>query len=239
MILAESKPIHIGDHFGYWTVIGLDDGRPEHHHKVLCRCVCGKVRWTFSSPLRTGKTKSCGCQNPTRLPHDYGIHPGDKIGYWTILRQDHHDFFCRCICGKEKLVPVYMLLQGRSLSCGCKRSQNRQQEEVKAALKKGSDIRDKLGQSKLAPKYAGFGRQRNRNSTTGATGVAKTCNGKYRAYITVDRKQISLGTFDDIKDAIAARKEAEQRYFADRQEKADKIKASFLGTKPGTKEPRH
>jgi hypothetical protein len=236
MILAEPKPIHIGDHFGYWTVIGLDDGLPEHRYKALCRCVCGTVRWISRSRLRHGRAKSCGCKNHPLV--DYGIHPGDKIGYWTILRQDRKYFICRCICGKERKVPVYRLMSGESLSCGCKKYQGRQ-EEIKAAMKRGADLRDELSQSNLAVKYAGFGRQQNRNSTTGTTGVSKTRNGKYRAYIMVDRKQISLGTFADIEDAISARKEAEQRYFADRQEAADKIKASFRGEKPDTKGPRH
>lgn len=228
--------IKIGNKYGYWTVIGQEDGLPEHRYKALCRCVCGTVRWISRSRLRRGKAKSCGCKNHPLV--DYGIHPGDKVGYWTILEQHPEYFLCRCICGTERKVATASLLKGVSLSCGCQRVRGRE-DEVKAAMQKGSDIRDKLSESKLAPKYAGFGRQQNRNSTTGATGVAKTRIGNYRAYITVNRKQIHLGVFDDIEDAIAARKEAEQRYFADRQEEADKIKASFRTTKPDTKEPRH
>ena len=46
----------------------------------------------------------------------------------------------------------------------------------------------------------------------------------YRAYITVNRKQIPLGVYDDISKAIAVRKEAEKKYFVPLQEKVNEIK---------------
>ncbi|KYC94351.1 hypothetical protein B4102_0211 [Heyndrickxia sporothermodurans] len=36
---------------------------------------------------------------------------------------------------------------------------------------------------------------------------------KWKAYIGFKGKQINLGHFDDLQDAIAARKEAEDKYF--------------------------
>ena len=50
----------------------------------------------------------------------------------------------------------------------------------------------------------------------------------YRAYITVNRKQIPLGVYDDISKAIAVRKEAEKKYFAPLQEKVNAIKKESL-----------
>ena len=94
-------------------------------------------------------------------------------------------------------------------------------------MEKGHQLTADLGKERLLSKYAGFGRKRNKNSGTGITGVSAYHNGRYRAYITVDRKQISLGCYDDISDAIAARKAAEQRYFADRQKKANRIKKKY------------
>lgn len=214
--------IKVGNKYGYWTVLALDDG--QHTNKVLCRCICGRERWVFRSPLRTGKTKSCGCmahQDP-----GYGIKPGDHIGYWTVLRQKGQRFYCRCVCGRERWVPAQHLLQGRSLSCGCKRLETRP-EEADKALQQGRDISEALQAEKLSAKYAGFGRKRNKNSSTGITGVSVHQSGRYRAYITVDRKQIGLGYYDNVEDAIAARKAAEQKYFAARQEKADKIKKKY------------
>ena len=36
---------------------------------------------------------------------------------------------------------------------------------------------------------------------------------KWRAYITVDKKRINLGTYDRIEEALEARKTAEEKYW--------------------------
>lgn len=56
-------------------------------------------------------------------------------------------------------------------------------------------------------------RSLNKNSTSKARGVSKMKTGKYRAYIFLRRRQIHLGTFSKIEDAIAAREEAEELYY--------------------------
>lgn len=151
------------------------------------------------------------------------IRIGTKFGYWTVIEPPDatwHDYVrCRCICGKEKMIYVYNLLQGKSLSCGCKRK-----EGDSLALEDGRKLTAKVHREHVAPKYAGFGRKINGNNSTGVPGVSIFRNGQYRAYISVGRKQIHLGFFDKLDDAKAARKAAEQRYFSGRQEKANEIK---------------
>ena len=151
------------------------------------------------------------------------IRIGTKFGYWTVIEPPdatrHNYVRCRCICGKEKMIYVYNLLLGKSLSCGCKRK-----EGDSLALEGGRKLTAKVHREHVALKYAGFGRETNRNNSTGVPGVSVFRNGKYRAYISVGRKQIHLGFFDKLDGAKAARKAAEQRYFADRQEKANEIK---------------
>lgn len=48
-----------------------------------------------------------------------------------------------------------------------------------------------------------------KDSPIGQTGISKTSNGRWIAAITVDRKNIRLGTFDELANAIVARKQAE------------------------------
>lgn len=214
--------IKIGNKYFAWTVIALDDG--HHHGKVKCRCACGQEKWVFRSPLRLGKTKSCGCRS-FNLPKDYGLKVGDKVGNWTLLRREKNKFYCRCTCGTERWVYALYLMRGESLSCGCKRLDIRSKKQVKSALKKGHDLINSLGKEKLSLKYAGFGRKKNKNSKTGVTGVSfHKKAGKYRAYIVVERHQIYLGFFDTIDEAAAARRDAEKIYFAPRQKRADEIK---------------
>lgn len=151
------------------------------------------------------------------------IRIGTKFGYWTVIEPpdatQHAYVRCRCICGKEKMIYVYNLLQGKSLSCGCKRK-----EGDSLVLEDGRKLTAKVHREHVALKYAGFGREINRNNSTGVPGVSVFRNGQYRAYISVGRKQIHLGFFDKLDDAKSARKAAEKRYFADRQQKADEIK---------------
>lgn len=53
-----------------------------------------------------------------------------------------------------------------------------------------------------------------KNNTSGHSGVSwMNKMKKYRAYIMIDRKQIHLGSFENIEDAIDARKKAEIKYF--------------------------
>ena len=55
-----------------------------------------------------------------------------------------------------------------------------------------------------------------KNNRSGKTGVCKySKNGKWRAYITVNDKQISLGHYDSFDDAVNARIKAEKELFKD------------------------
>lgn len=54
-----------------------------------------------------------------------------------------------------------------------------------------------------------------KNNILGVKGVSPTPAGKFRARIMVDRKEIRLGHFEKIEDAIKARKQAEIKYFGE------------------------
>lgn len=54
--------------------------------------------------------------------------------------------------------------------------------------------------------------QTRKNNTTGVQGVRTLPSGKFHAYIMVNRKQIALGSYDNISDATEARKNAEVLY---------------------------
>lgn len=214
----------IGDKINCWIVIGTDappeqimrvsetpQSKKVHRYHILCRCVCGNEKWVSRSALRRGKSI---------------LKPGDNVGYWTILSNDGDKFRCRCICGTERVIKHNILKNGRSLSCGCRRSDH-QIKEQKEGRELGQKISREVQKHGLSVAYAGFGRRKNRNSRTGITGVSKWSD-KYRAYITVDRKQIHLGTFGKLEDAVKARRNAEEQYFSERQKRVDKIKRAVM-----------
>jgi hypothetical protein len=66
----------------------------------------------------------------------------------------------------------------------------------------------------------------NRNNTSGTSGVVqRKDNGKWRSYINVEWKRIWFGPFDTRQEAVAARVEAEIKYFGE-------FSRSALGTMP-------
>jgi len=51
-----------------------------------------------------------------------------------------------------------------------------------------------------------------KNNSSGVQGVRILPSGKFCAYIMVNRKQISLGSYETIEEAATARKDAEALY---------------------------
>lgn len=54
-----------------------------------------------------------------------------------------------------------------------------------------------------------------KNNTSGVNGVSMMKNGKYRAYINENYKQIYLGSFDTLEEAKSARKKASIQLYGD------------------------
>ena len=60
-----------------------------------------------------------------------------------------------------------------------------------------------------------YHRKRRSNNKTGYKGVHQRENGKYRAYITVEKQKVNLGTFETKEEAYAAYCEAARRFHGD------------------------
>lgn len=65
------------------------------------------------------------------------------------------------------------------------------------------------------PRQNSFNSRVSKNNKLGVKGVSLTPHGRYRARIMVNRKEIRLGHFEKIEDAIIARKKAERKYFGE------------------------
>lgn len=99
---------------------------------VLCRCDCGKEFSTLATKVRLGRVKSCGCgvsMKDVERPYSRLDISGVRIGSWTVGeavklyrgRPSCQYFYrCRCDCGTERLVSGIALMNGKSLSCGCR-----------------------------------------------------------------------------------------------------------------------
>ncbi len=129
------------------------------------------------------------------VTEDLGTRKGGKIHMWH----------CVCDCGGEIDVAQDHLIQGLTKSCGC--------------------LHDSIGRENLklvrgtsVTKLEGRKGKLNASNTSGYNGVYEQYShgkqtGRWKAQIGFCGKTYGLGTFEKIEDAVAARKEAEERLY--------------------------
>lgn len=205
----------VGKTFGCIQVERVEKERISNGHtRSMCygRCInCGaSVKYAFSELHRRPPS---GCK---ACPNEFRAHPANKdltgaefpafrvlgregaaLGAKTLWR-------CSCkICGQECLIPQRYLPIYKS--CGCLAQKSRE-----AGQKYNQEIihQDGTSYSAIRPERA-----LNCNNTSGVRGVCKGQKRAWRAYITIRRRQISLGEYDSIEAAIAARKAGEEKYY--------------------------
>jgi len=181
---------------------------------------------------------------------------GKKYNMLTVLElsdrlntSGNRMYKCRCDCGNIQYATKWQLINGYLQSCGCIKKRpkkditNQKFGKLTALYPVGPSVssgtlwhcRCDCGNEVDKPtsvlvsggvKSCGCLRKtHNRSNSSGTIGVTFYSN-KWRAHITVDRKQYNLGAFSEKEDAIAIRKEAEKidpSDFEDWYKKIDKI----------------
>lgn len=122
-----------GDKFGSLIVIHYQQSDKNYNSMWLCQCECGNQTLVRTQALKSGRTKSCGCQKP-KPPKKDGLGrvitvdlTGKKFGHLTALHIDSSKkqgakyWICQCDCGVTKTVNSSDLKNGYVKSCGCKR----------------------------------------------------------------------------------------------------------------------
>ncbi|MGC4378234.1 AP2 domain-containing protein [Fictibacillus sp. Mic-4] len=111
---------------------------------------------------------------------------------------------CKCSCGKIVYLQGYSLLHGHYKSCGCKQP-----------IKRDKGVKKHIEQDKVdGTRKTALKAKLHKKNKSGHKGVMwMESRKKWKAYIGFKGKQINLGHFDEKEDAIAARKEAEEKYF--------------------------
>lgn len=100
---------------------------------------------------------------------------------------------CRCSCGREITVPANLLTQGRCQSCGCLREEHLQETN---GYIDGTCLKNVLSDTVR------------RDNTSGYPGVYRKRD-RWAARIQYKKKIYYLGAYNELDDAIRARKEAE------------------------------
>ena len=136
---------------------------------------------------------------------------GQKFGDLTVVKlsdkkcKNNKTYLweCKCTCGETTFVLGTSLRHGHYKSCGCKRIEKR---DIGARNHEKLDSIDGTRRTSLQAKL-------HKGNKSGHKGVMWLNNrNKWKAYIGIKGKQISLGYFDNKEDAIKARKIAEEEY---------------------------
>lgn len=122
----------IGQKINKWTVLELKRN-PEKYKEVfaVCICECGTIADVNIYNLINNKTNDCGCGRKSMLRETRSKNLcGQKFGKLLVIEQlresnkfNRRLYRCRCDCGNEIIAVGSHLYDGRTLSCGCLRSQ--------------------------------------------------------------------------------------------------------------------
>lgn len=224
----------INNEYGYWKVLKYE-GKFKGRHKYLCQCICGKQKIVVRDNLINNKSTNCGCiakiakskngkankkYNTYDLSGEFGIGYTSKNEpfYFDLEDYDkiknscwhkHKDGYMRTCLGKVNGKNNYILMHDLLVE------KEETDDEVDHINGKPYDnqklnfrIVKHINNMKNLKMY--------NNNTSGYQGVHwSTIECKWKAYITANNKRIHLGTFSDKNQAIAIRKQAEEKYFGE------------------------
>lgn len=166
-----------------------------------CRCDCGRECLATTTHLTHGYKKSCGCLSHPPLKNFVG----KRFGMLTVLeyagkKYGIHHWRCCCDCGKETVVSQTLLQSGRTKSCGCLRKQQ-VVENLRLADGTSVAILEATKKRRIA------------SNTSGYNGVYwNKRNSKWAAQITFKGKTYYLGSYDQLEEAVRARRRGEEMH---------------------------
>lgn len=201
-----NKSDFVGKRFGHLTVI---KELPERTSKGLviyqCKCDCGNITNVVSNHLSTGHTQSCGCGK-----HRLNDLTRQTFGRLTVVeyvgrRSGNTMWRCKCSCGNYIETSSSSLHSGATKSCGCLNTEIR-----------SKTAKDRFGfVDRTSLVNVSANRAINKNNSSGHRGVHfDKGRKKWVAQITFQRKNHLLGRFNTLEEAIEARKQGEEKYFA-------------------------
>lgn len=216
----------VGQRFGRLTVIKRVENSQYNQVQWLCKCSCGNTKITTQALLKRGKVKSCGCLKKQVCGYsNINNLVGKKFGRLIVVKRVDNKgrdvrWLCKCTCGKAKIVSSKHLLSKSTRSCGCLVTKVAKENQKKGAIA-GCIDGTKIGSLTMKTPCT---------NSSGYKGVRwhKKAR-KWAARIVIKQKEIHLGVFEKIEDAIKARKEAEEKYFKPIiEEYENKIRKDFV-----------
>ena len=227
------KPTPIGERFGRLVVIG-DGGWYEspsgksRARLVRCKCDCGKEITVRLPYLKNGKTTSCGCykidkfvginrkynqfdiqddvcvgycENGTRFIFDIQDYDTVKNLYWNVTSDG---YIATHSINKNKRISLHRFLT------------NAPQDKFVDHIN-GDKLDNRRNNLRICtPSQNCMNRHNSITNKCGKIGITyRAYKDRYEAYIFVNKKNIYLGCYKNLQDAINARVEAELKYYGE------------------------
>lgn len=130
---------------------------------------------------------------------------GRRFGRLVVLEELRHNRVkCKCDCGNVVIIGKTRVVGGYTQSCGCL-NRERSAESLRSLTQDGG----RMFKSRLKSD-----KPQSNNTTSGIKGVCyDKSRGLWAADIKIRGKRYRLGRFAKLEDAVAARKQAEEKYF--------------------------
>lgn len=206
------RKIKVGDRFGRLVITDSyvrKQGSAWMHNAI---CDCGNGKTLAGSEMQRGRVRSCGCfRLEQKTTHGRTNTPEYPV--WAAMIQrctkstysEYHNYGGRGI----SICKEWMRFENFIADMGDRPSKKHTLERV------DNDGNYEPSNCIWATRFQQSINQRIRaDNKTGYRGVSlNKVSGKYYAKICVNKKQIHLGCFELINDAITAREKAEAKYF--------------------------
>lgn len=232
----------IGQRFGNLTVVDIVRIVQSGRKRIYCRCKCdcGNTKDIYKRRLLSGEINSCGCLPKIKKSHVK--HKECKRHYHTKndvrisddivhvkLSNTNNEMICNLnVWGKCKNYTWQESPKGYARAIIKDGEHRRVIFFHRLAINANNgDIVDHINQNKLDNRLENLritsnsmnAFNRKSNNESGYNGVNRKQGDKWYATITANGKQLYLGTFNNLQDAINARKKAEIQYYGEYSKK--------------------
>ena len=221
--------------FGHLTVKYRGENSKNKQTRWWCECDCGNpdLVLVYASHLKDGHTTSCGCYHLKTLKeknkkyNKYNLDNNYGIGYCNDGTEFYFD-----LEDYDKIKDYYWWKDKDGYLCSYYKNDNNKKTTIKMhriimGAKDSIFIDHILGEDtrndnrKYNLRFATVNENNEnhklrRDNTSGVTGVGwDKKSEKWRARISINNKEICLGYYNELSQAIKVRKEAEEKYFGE------------------------
>jgi hypothetical protein len=191
-----------------------------------CQCIDKTLKVVRGNHLKLGRIQSCGCLYKERIRSKVPLNIFEfredyKVGYTDTNREFYYDIDDAKLIEQyswyfdkdgyviarinRKGIKIHRLLLGI------------EDEKVKIDHRNKHRYDNRKNNLRIASNSQnGMNIKIRKNNKSGVTGVGwHNGNNCWRARITINKKTINLGWFDDFDEAVRSRKKAEKKYFGE------------------------